>query len=184
MASHALAKHGLQVPKLREESKKGAAAELPAFIPSPVDLSATMPFSKPESAFSEAWADYELIPHAHQVSNMTILGDVIEVDLGKSGRDDDVAWDTKAGKSAPDVLQFVVSIPKDTQEPESEDMLLAVRCFGEEYVKRMMAEIKTGVRVLVNGTLRLHRVPDSRHIYHHPIVHVVEPTGSVFVVEP
>ena len=154
MATHAKAKHGLVVP-LTEPSQK-RVPDLPAYVPTAVDVTGATPFGQTVSAMS--WGDIELIPHGCAMSNITIVGQVTTVEADK------------------DCVLVCVVVRMDGEEDE----IFKVRCVGACPVG-----LKPAVTVLVCGALRLSPQfeQQSNKYYMHPYVAVAPPMGTISVVD-
>lgn len=158
-AQHNKSKHGVDVPvKLRKPSSASVQRlpELPAFVPSPVDLASTSPFGVAQAVSS--WTDVTLHLHGHSVSNITICGQVLE------------------STAADGVVTISVAVVEDDATEE----IFTVRCrgLGPDALKRKQF-------VLVTGSLRMSPThePATNKYYLTPIVHVSPPLGAVHVID-
>uniref|UniRef100_G0U7A5 RNA editing comple protein MP63 n=1 Tax=Trypanosoma vivax (strain Y486) TaxID=1055687 RepID=G0U7A5_TRYVY len=109
------------------------------------------------------WDTVGLRPHAQCVSNITIVGRVLDV--------------TTAGEDISHVTVFV----EGEQSGEEETVMLC--CFGD--VSTLVRNtLKRNAVVFVNGTLRLHPVYEASNnkYYVSPVVHVALPTGTLCVI--
>ncbi|KAH8620707.1 hypothetical protein ERJ75_000053000 [Trypanosoma vivax] len=161
---HSKAKHNvvLERPKDANKKTKRSVPDLPAYVPSPVDLSSTSPFGMTNTC-SASWTETEIVPHAQCVSNITIVGRVLDV--------------TTAGEDISHVTVFV----EGEQSGEEETVMLC--CFGD--VSTLVRNtLKRNAVVFVNGTLRLHPVYEASNnkYYVSPVVHVALPTGTLCVI--
>nr|CCC93937.1 RNA editing complex protein MP63 [Trypanosoma congolense IL3000] len=163
-AMHSKAKHGVVLrPKDGDDKKrKRGLPDLPAYVPSPVDLSSTSPFGT-KSAGGASWAETELIPHAQCVSNITIVGRVLDV--------------TRIADNVSHVTVFVEG------EQAGEEETFTLYCSGD--IALTVGEmLKRNVTVFASGTLRLHPVYEASNnkYYVSPVVHVAMPTGTLAVI--
>ncbi|KEG13155.1 putative RNA editing complex protein MP63 [Trypanosoma grayi] len=164
-AMHSKAKHGvvLELEKKEKGKQQGRGIpDLPAYIPSPVDLSSTSPFGT-KNPVGASWAETELIPHAQCMSNITILGRVLDV--------------TQTMDSISHVTVFVQG------ERNGEEETVTLHCSGE-INRRFKDTLKRNTTVFVSGTLRLHPVYEASNnkYYMSPVVHVALPTGMLAVI--
>ncbi|KAH9578177.1 hypothetical protein LSM04_006950 [Trypanosoma melophagium] len=164
-AMHSKAKHGivLEVEKKAKGKHQGRnVPDLPAYIPSPVDLSSTSPFGM-KTAVSASWAETELIPHAQCISNITIVGRVLDI--------------TQTLENVSQVTVFVQG------EESGEEETMTLHCSGDINAK-VQDTLKRNATVFVSGTLRLHPVYEATNnkYYMSPVVHVALPTGTLAVI--
>ncbi|KAG5465289.1 hypothetical protein LSCM4_00744 [Leishmania orientalis] len=154
---HCRAKHGQELPRL-PRNKKHEVPDLPAFIPSPVDLTTTSPFGS--SAQRSSWTEVELTPYAQSVSNITVAGRVLDAEVSSDG-----------------TLLISVFVPDSA---EQEDEVIPIRCspgalraFGESLVN--------GDHVFACGSLRILPLTDKKtqKTYSSAIVSVAAPTGII-----
>ncbi|KAF8287909.1 putative RNA editing complex protein MP63 [Trypanosoma cruzi] len=165
LAMHSKAKHGVILE--REAKKDGkqrgrSVPDLPAYIPSPVDLSSSSPFGT-KTAVAASWVETELIPHAQCVSNITIVGRVLDV--------------TQAMEGVSHVTVFVQG------EEVGEEETVTVHCSGDINIQ-VRDSVKRNVTIFLTGTLRLHPVYEASNnkYYVSPVVHVASPTGTLAVI--
>lgn len=181
MIAHCQSKHGI-TPELSEDGKKREAAaaskkgprvlpDLPPYIPSPVDLMATAPYSTTRgangaasSASTVAWSDVELAPHARIFSSMTLMGQLTSCSVGYIG--------------SVSCLQLTVFVAKTESADEEE---ICVRCFGAQLVEQGAAALEVGCSVLVEGQLRMNPSFNqaANKYFANPVVVVASPGGLV-----
>ncbi|CBH15912.1 KREPA2 [Trypanosoma equiperdum] len=163
-AMHSKSKHGivLESKKVKDRLNRKGVPDLPAYVPSPVDLSSTSPFGT-RSAIGASWAETELIPHAQCVSNITIVGRVLDV--------------SQASENVSHVTVFVEG------ERSGEEETLTLCCFGE-VSQKIRGTLKRNATIFASGTLRLHPVYEASNnkYYVSPVVHVSMPTGTLAVI--
>jgi hypothetical protein len=155
---HSKAKHSLDLPKEHSRRKRQSAPDLPAYIPSPVDLAMTSPFGLSSQATS--WTDVELTPFAQSVSNITIAGKIVDTEVSQDGS-----------------TLLTVHV-RDTNTSNSE--MLTIRCSAEA-MKAISKPFRRGDSVFACGSLRLLPIVDEKtnRTYASPVVHVTSPTGVV-----
>ncbi|KAG5464550.1 hypothetical protein LSCM1_00741 [Leishmania martiniquensis] len=154
---HCKAKHGQELPRGPQKGKR-EVPDLPAFIPSPVDLTTTSPFGSP--AQRSSWTEVELTPYAQSVSNITVAGRVLDCEVSSDG-----------------ALLFSLFVPGSA---EREAEVIPVRCssgahraFGESLVR--------GDHVFACGSLRVLPFTDEKtqKMYSSAVVYVARPTGII-----
>lgn len=152
---HAKVKHGKLLEAKQEAKGKRELPEMPAFIPSPVDLTMTSPFGS--SSVQTAWTEVELTPYAQSVSNITVAGRLLDVETAPDGAL---------------VLAVYVRCWDDT-EPE----VIPVRCTAD--AARPVGRLQRGDVVFACGSLRVLPLEDkkSQKGYVSPVVHVSLPAG-------
>ena len=168
LAQHMKGKHKVDMPVgVKPKSAKRKLPELPAYVPSPVDLSATSPFGSSDKP-NMSWAEMDLQVHAASVSNTTIVGQVLTTEFVAEG--------------GANHAQLMVHIPA-TRDYDEET--IAVRCHGDGLVSYVKAHIKRNSSVLVMGSLRLHPTLEAslNKYFTTPIVHVSQPSGSLVLLE-
>ncbi|CAC9553557.1 RNA editing comple protein MP63 [Leishmania infantum JPCM5] len=158
---HSKAKHGEELPKeLRNgrRNEKREVPDLPAFIPSPVDLTMTSPFGS--SAQRSAWTEVELKPYAQSVSNITVAGRVLDSEVSSDG-----------------ALLLSLFVP-DSSESESE--VIPVRCSSAAF-RTLGRTLVYGDLVFACGSLRVLPFTDKKtqKTYSSAVVHVGLPTGMI-----
>ena len=155
---HSQAKHSLEIPKEADEARHRSVPDLPAYIPSPVDLSMTSPFGS--SVPSPAWTEVELTPYAQSISNITVAGRIVDADTSQDG-------------------SVVLSVFVRGTPPVSEEMI-TVRCSAEAMAS-VGSPFKRGECVFACGNLRLLPVVDetTKKTFASPVVHVTTPSGVV-----
>ncbi|CBZ26557.1 RNA editing comple protein MP63 [Leishmania mexicana MHOM/GT/2001/U1103] len=158
---HSKVKHGEELPKelpkgRRNEKRK--VPDLPAFIPSPVDLTMTSPFGS--SAQRSAWTEVELKPYAQSVSNITVAGRVLDTEVSSDG-----------------ALLLSLFVP-DSAENESE--VIPVRCTSAA-LRMLGRALVYGDLVFACGSLRVLPFTDKKtqKTYCSAVVHVGLPTGMI-----
>lgn len=151
---HSKAKHAVSIPIPPYLSKR--ATEIPAYIPSPVNLSMTSPFSTVVSTAS--WPEAEINVFTHAVSNLTAAGDVCAVE-----------------EIGLDASQVILSLSEGGTRTT-----LKVQCFGF-FHQVVQTTLKKNDKVFVCGSLRLFPLyePANKKYYSCPIVHVAQPTGTI-----
>lgn len=151
---HAKAKHGIDLPR-KTVKKKQSIPELPAYIPSPVDLSMTTPFGSERK--EQSWAETEVIPHAVSVSNITLTGRVLDIEPSKGGQS---------------YTHITIFVNGETREDSER---LTVLCASTNVPVSLQREDT----VFVCGTLRLLPTYENRvnKYYSTPAVLVASPTG-------
>ncbi|ORC85503.1 putative RNA editing complex protein MP63 [Trypanosoma theileri] len=164
-AMHSKAKHGIVLEGEKKDKGKHQGRnvpDLPAYIPSPVDLSSTSPFGM-KTTVSASWAETELIPHAQCISNITIVGRVLDI--------------TQTLENVSQVTVFVQG------EENGEEETMTLHCSGDINAK-VRDTLKRNATVFVSGTLRLHPVYEATNnkYYMSPVVHVALPTGTLAVI--
>ena len=165
LAGHAQAKHGIHIPVVVKGSKKGKLPDLPAYVPCPVDIGSTQPFGS--QANQASWAEVELIPHAHAISNISLIGEVLEIETVIDG--------------AREAIQLSILVPG--QNAGDEETFL-VKCTGE-HNKLLLQQVRRHSTVHVSGTLRLLPLYEQacNKYFQQPVVKVSPPIGSIFVLE-
>lgn len=156
MRMHAKTKHSVELPRQRDgKAAQRVVPELPAYIPSPVNLSMTTPFGKRSNEAS--WAETEIIPHAVSVSNITIAGKVLEVE--------------RIDATTEQISVFVAADRKEDCETVS------IRWCHDGAAER--APLRRNDCVFVSGTLRLLPIyePAVNKYYSTPVVFVSPLTG-------
>ncbi|KAI5691747.1 hypothetical protein MNV84_08485 [Leishmania braziliensis] len=154
---HSKAKHGKELPKASRKEKR-EVPDLPAFIPSPVDLTMTSPFGS--SAQRSVWTEVELTPYAQSVSNITVAGRVLDVEVSNEGAL---------------LLSLYVS---DSAEKEAE--VIPVRCTSDA-LRTLGKTLEQGDHVFACGSLRVLPFTDKKtqKTYSSAVVHVTFPTGII-----
>jgi len=144
--------------------KKRQLPDLPAFVPSPVDLAATSPFGSPHGS-TTSWAEASLQLHTCAATNITIVGSVVEI---------------QSSTTEPRCTVLGIAVKGDDGD---EDEVFTVKCFGES--SSAASQLQRRQTVLVSGTLRLlpHQDGISNRFYVTPIVHVTPSVGMMSVVE-
>ena len=173
LSTHCSSKHGVTITLSSRKDSKSKRAEqqlpdLPPYVPSPVDLSATSPFgSHKQRGSAVPWESVALAPHGRSISNITVVGDVVDVQTG-------YVWETP-------VVQLSVHVKES--ESTSEETLV-VRCFGAGLTGRLKEAALLNSVVVVNGTVRLNPFyePSTNRYYCNPVVHVSEPLGAIQVL--
>ncbi|ESL10755.1 RNA editing complex protein MP63 [Trypanosoma rangeli SC58] len=165
LVMHSKAKHGTILEREKKKDgkqKRRSVPDLPAYIPSPVDLSSTSPFGT-KTAVGASWVETELIPHAQCVSNITIVGRVLDV--------------TQAMESVSHVTVFVQG------EKSGEEETVTVYCSGDINAQ-VRDTVKRNATIFLTGTLRLHPIYEASNnkYYVSPVVHVASPTGTLAVI--
>ncbi|GET93805.1 RNA editing comple protein MP63 [Leishmania tarentolae] len=158
---HSKAKHGKELPKELPKgrgSEKREVPDLPAFIPSPVDLTMTSPFGL--SAQRSAWTEVELKPYAQSVSNITVVGRVLDTEFSSDGS-----------------LLFSLFVP-NSDENDSE--VIPVRCTSDA-LRTLGRKLGYGDLVFACGSLRILPFTDNKtqKKYSSAVVHVALPTGMI-----
>lgn len=159
---HSKAKHNISLPASASTSgKKRDTPDIPAYIPSPVNLSLTSPF---KSVCNASWPDVDVNIFTQSISNTTLIGCVDEVELLRPG-----------------ISQIVVSV---CNEIEREDDKITVHCFGN-FHQLVSETIKRTDKVFVCGSLRLLPVYEqaNKKYYSCPVIHVALPTGTIAKIE-
>lgn len=152
---HSKAKHKVSLPPEKTHSKK--STDLPAYIPSPVNLTVTSPFVSASSR--QSWPDVELHVFTQSVNNMIVVGTVAEVTKAQGGE-----------------YQLGVLLAR---ENAAETEKLTVRCSGgPSAVAETLVE---GDEVFVCGSLHLTPIyePTNKKCYSLPMLHVTSPGGTV-----
>jgi hypothetical protein len=159
LADHAQVKHGIHIPVVKA-SVKGKLPDLPAYVPCPVDVGTTQPFGVQASQLS--WGDVELVPHAQAISNVTLIGEVLDVE-----------------QLAGDTTQLTVLVPG--QAPGEEETF-SVKCVGAEHYAK---DVRRHSTVHITGTLRMLPLFEQQlnKYFQQPVVRVCPPLGSIFVLE-
>jgi len=141
--------------------------DLPAYVPCPVDVASMNPFTA-EGPHVIAWSEVELIPHAQSMSNITLVGEVLDVEVVK---------DSSGGEAT----QITLFIPAHKQQEEE---TIVVHCYGS-IRQEVQSCVQRHSTVYVNGVIRLIPQLDqaSNKYYIHPVVKVALPAGSIFVLE-
>lgn len=154
---HSKAKHGEELPKGRRNGKR-EVPDLPAFIPSPVDLTMTSPFGS--SAQRSAWTEVELKPYAQSVSNITVAGRVLDSEVLSDG------------------ALLLSLFVRDSAESESE--VIPVRCTSAAF-RTLGRTLVYGDLVFACGSLRVLPFTDKKtqKRYSSAVVHVGLPTGMI-----
>ncbi len=162
LSMHAKEKHGITIPVVLKANKKGKLPDLPAYVPCPVDIGSTQPFGVQASQIS--WGEVELIPHAQSISNIMLIGEVLEIE-----------------SVGADTTQLSVLVPG--QAPGEEETFV-VKCVGAEH-KQLVQDVRRHSMVHITGTLRLLPLYEQscNKYYQQPIVRVSPPLGSIFVLE-
>lgn len=119
--------------------------------------------------------------HTRCAANMVLVGAVRDIQEGFLGRDR--------------VLQYVVAVRQPSihrsggtfEVEEEEEELIVVRCLNTSHtlaINHMQRSLHVGSQVLVEGSLRMNRHPDttSRRVHAYPFVQVVPPLGSIMVL--
>lgn len=160
---HSKAKHAIELPKEKAPSKLRTVPDLPAYIPSPVDLAMTSPFGSAKQV--TPWAEVELIPYAQSMSNITIAGKIVDVEANKDGS-----------------VMLVVFVRGTST---SSDEAISVRC-SSEAMRAISSPFVRGDAVFACGSLRLLPVVDerSKKMFASPVVYVTSPTGVVARLNP
>ncbi|PWV07319.1 putative RNA editing complex protein MP18 [Trypanosoma cruzi] len=116
-----------------------------------------------KTAVAASWVETELIPHAQCVSNITIVGRVLDV--------------TQAMEGVSHVTVFVQG------EEVGEEETVTVHCSGDINIQ-VRDSVKRNVTIFLTGTLRLHPVYEASNnkYYVSPVVHVASPTGTLAVI--
>lgn len=155
---HSKVKHEKSLPRKDVKRPSRSAPELPAYIPSSVDLSTTSPFGVTSNESS--WTEVELIPYAQSVSNITLAGRVLEVETKDGG------WSQ--------LTLYVCG------ESADEDETVIVRC-SPISIAALDGTIRREDYVYACGTLRLLSVSESSTMkqYLSPIVYVTLPMGMI-----
>ncbi|KPA81907.1 putative mitochondrial RNA editing comple protein MP63 [Leptomonas pyrrhocoris] len=155
---HSKAKHSLDLPKEKDQRRRKSVPDLPAYIPSPVDLSMTSPFGS--STQTTAWSEVELTPCAQSMSNITVAGRIVDSDALQDGS----------------VLLTVFVREFVTGGGE----MITVRCSAEA-MKAVSSSFRRGEYVFACGSLRLLPVVDetTKKMFASPVVYVTSPTGVV-----
>ncbi|KAK7202334.1 RNA editing comple protein MP63 [Novymonas esmeraldas] len=156
---HSKAKHNKELPKSDAPlPKKRCVPDLPAFIPSPVDLTMTSPFGSSEGR--SAWTDVQLTPHAQSVSNITVAGCVVDVEATTEGAA---------------LLSVLVA---GATELESE--VVSLHC-SRDALASMDRPILRGEFIFACGSLRILPFTDEKLnvMYSSAVVYVNLPTGVV-----
>lgn len=162
LAQHRKSKHNVEpLPHERKPKRKPREQlpDLPAYIPSPVDLAATSPFGG--SKRDASWVETPLVVHSHAISNITLAGQVVDIEHGKDAS----------------VLSVLV-------DGGGEGEAIPVRCVGQAKVI-VEAEVRRKSVVLVVGSLRLTPTHDSmtNKYFMNPVVHVVDAAGSIMLMD-
>ncbi|KAG5490869.1 hypothetical protein JKF63_00991 [Porcisia hertigi] len=154
---HSKAKHAKELPKA-PLVEKHEVPDLPAFIPSPVDLTTTSPFGS--SSQRSAWTEVELTPYAQSVSNITVAGRILETETTSDG-----------------TLFLSILVP-DPAEKEAE--VIPVRCSSDS-LKAGGHALVHGDHVFACGSLRVFPVTDKKtqRTYCSAVVYVSFPTGII-----
>ena len=164
LASHCETKHGIKYEIKAgdgKENKQGKQSipDLPAYVPTPVDMSATAPFgSDKQKGEVTEWSDIEMFPHAHAFTNITVIGQVKSI--------------TKKTKNA---LEFSLRVVDD----EGVEEVIPVSARGGQCA--LLQGAAEGTTLLVKGMLRLHPTHDDKQCkyYYDPKVHVDAFAGSL-----
>lgn len=158
LGMHSKVKHGIDVPKTQDAPKKRVVPDLPAYIPSPVDLSMTSPFGS--ASHSTAWTEVELTPYAQAMSNMTIAGTVLDASASEDGG----------------VLLAVQVTGTETLPSE----IISVQCSAEA-MKAVGDSLRRDDYIFACGSLRLLPVVDesTKKTFTSAVVFVTTPTGIV-----
>jgi hypothetical protein len=149
--------------------KKVELPDLPPYVPSPVDMSATAPYGSARQVGAQsAWAEVELFPTALSVSNMDVVGVVSTIEQGFL-------------EKTP-LVQLTVRVAESDATEEEE---LVVRCFGDVLGRYVTDSVSRGTTVAVSGTLRLNESHDaaSNKYFANPVIHVAVPCGSVHALD-
>lgn len=152
---HSKAKHNLSLPS---SPRSKEAPDLPAYIPSPVNLSMTSPFCTVTSA--HAWPETELHVFTQAMSNMTLIGKVQEVE--------------QIGQEVSQILLWIQG------DKDDESGTIPIQCYGTCH-QIVEGTIKQNDKIFVCGSLRLFPVyePTNKKYYSCPVVHVTLPTGTI-----
>lgn len=160
---HSKAKHNIILPT--PSSLKGSkrdAPDIPAYIPSPVNLSLTSPFSAVSN--TSTWPEVELNIFTQSISNTTIIGTVDSVESPRPG-----------------VSQISVTV---CSELNGEDDKITVQCYGSfhDLVSETIGKMD---KVFICGSLRLLPIfePLNKKYYSCPVVHVALPTGTIAKIQ-
>ncbi|KPI89397.1 RNA editing comple protein MP63 [Leptomonas seymouri] len=155
---HSRAKHALDIPKEKSLPKRRSLPDLPAYIPSPVDLSMTSPFGSSTQAMT--WSEVELTPYAQSISNITVAGRIV---------------DTASSQDGSMLLTVFVR-----GSATASDEMITVRCSAEA-IKAVSDPFRRGEYVFACGNLRLLPVVDdaTKKMFASPVVYVTSPTGVV-----
>ena len=86
------------------------------------------------------------------------------------------------------VTQLVIKAVGDITDGEAaaaDEELIVVRCFGDAFAQSIGEQVKVGMTVLANGSLRMNRRLDavSKRTHAYPYIAVSPPLGSVHVVD-
>ena len=110
-----------------------------------------------------SWGEVELIPHAQSISNISLIGEVLEIESLQEG-----------GK---EVTQLSVFVPGHATGDEE---TFVVKCSGG-----VANDVRRHSTVHVSGTLRLLPLYEQacNKYFQHPVVKVCPPIGSIFVLE-
>lgn len=159
---HSKAKHNISLPPSSLKGSKGDAPDIPAYIPSPVNLSLTSPFSAVST--TTAWPEVELNIFTQSISNTTIIGIVDSVESPRSG-----------------VSQISVTVSSDLIGEEDK---ITVQCHGV-FHDLVSETIGTMDKVFISGSLRLLPIyePANKKYYSCPVVHVALPTGTIAKIQ-
>ena len=180
LIAHSKAKHNITLEaKEKPKSKRPVALpDLPPYVPTPVDLTSTVPLGEAAALESVGeWSDIELKPHGLSASNIELIGTARTVVAAFFKRDG-----APAEQSDEKVVQLVVHVAATATTDEEEIM---VRCFGGPLRDWVLASVAPGSTVIVKGLLKLNPKfePLSNKYYFHPAVHVSSATGCVMALD-
>jgi len=166
LSDHARVKHNLSLER-GEKQTRSTPADLPPYVPSPVDLSMTVPYGNGSADATLSWSEVELYPSATTASNMELLGIVKKMEI------DDCEGTGNAGVA----VSMVVCVESDDGETEE----IPVRVYGKDLSEVVRSTVVAGVTVAAAGTLRLNPWHDaqSNKYFASPAVHVTSSTGTI-----
>ena len=164
LAMHSKQKHNIDIPLVvKDHKRKERVPDLPAYVPSPVDLAGTSPFGAEHTVVAQRWGDVEVVPHALSVNNITIVGIVSEIDSN-----------ARAAEGTLSTAFATVRVASDEASDGFDDFV--VQCDANS-----LLGLSKGDTVCVVGSIRLHPTLDdsSGKYYSVPILHVSEGSGAL-----
>ncbi|CAD2213332.1 C2H2-type zinc finger containing protein, putative [Angomonas deanei] len=159
---HSKAKHNMEMEKDKtaKHNKPHKVPPLPAFIPSPVDISLTKPLDASSATLNNSWIDTEITLHGCAINNTLLSGVVALVET----------YDKYT-------TQVFVVVKDDEIGGEAETLVL--RCRGA--CQEVAASLKRDDVVFASGTLRLLTSKDDEERVT-PVIMVSMPFGVLMKV--
>ena len=158
LSMHSKQRHNLDLAISSKEKKaKRKVPDLPAYIPSPVDLTATSVFGREPNQPAARWSEVELIPNVIAATNTTLVGLVREV-LAHGG------------------VTYIATAVTDVQSGDEDVIVLA--CDSQI---PSLGDLAVGDEVCAIGTLRLHPTLDESvsKYFACPMVHITRASGTI-----